>query len=67
MQHQISITTRRHKSGWTYQLDVENAGTYETDRCFITRQAAIEAASLRLLRELPVMIAQDLIEPRPSI
>ncbi len=67
MQHQISITTRRHKSGWTYYLDVENAGAYETDRSFITRQAAIEAASLRLLRELPVMIAQDLIEPRPSI
>jgi len=64
-EHRIEVRTFRHKTGWTYVLDVENAGGFETDRTYITRQAAIEAAALRLLRELPPLLEQDLIEQVP--
>ncbi len=63
--HRIEIRTQRHRTGWTYFVDVDNAGLFETDRTYITRQAAIEAATLRLVRELPVLFEQDLIEKVP--
>ena len=63
--HRIEVRTQRHKTGWTYVLDVDNAGAFETDRTYITRQAAIEAAALRLVRELPALFEQDLIEKVP--
>ena len=63
--HRIEIRTQRYKTGWTYFLDVDNAGLFETDRTYITRQAAIEAAALRLVRELPALFEQDLIEQVP--
>jgi len=40
-------------------------GVFETDRTYITRQAAIEAATLRVIRELPALFEQDLIEQVP--
>jgi hypothetical protein len=64
-EHRIEVRTFRHRTGWTYLLDVDNAGAFETDRTYITRQAAIEAATLRLLRELPPLFEQDLIEQVP--
>lgn len=63
--HRIEVRTQRHKTGWTYVLDVDNAGAFGTDRTYITRQAAIEAAALRLVRELPALFEQDLIENVP--
>lgn len=63
--HRIEIRTQRQRTGWTYFVDVDNAGTFETDRTYITRQAAIEAAALRLIRELPALFEQDLIERVP--
>lgn len=64
-EHRIEVRTFRHKTGWTYVLDVDNAGELSTDRTYITRQAAIEAATLHLLRELPPLFEQDLIEQVP--
>lgn len=64
-EHRIEVRTFRHKTGWTYSLDVDNAGGFETDRTYITRQASIEAATLRLIRELPALFEQDLIEQVP--
>lgn len=64
-EHRIDVRTFRHKSGWAYTLDVDNAGELSTDRTYITRQAAIEAAALRLLRELPPLFEEDLIEQVP--
>lgn len=63
--HRIEVRTQRHKTGWTYVLDIDNAGVFETDRTYITRQAAIEAATLRVIRELPALFEQDLIEQVP--
>lgn len=63
--HRIELRTQRHKTGWTYLVDIDNAGLFETDRTYITRQAAIEAATLRLIRELPVLFENDLIEQVP--
>ncbi|WP_028081455.1 hypothetical protein [Solimonas soli] len=63
--HGIEIRTHRHRTGWTYRLAVDSAGTFDTDRTYITRQAAIEAATLRLIRELPALFEQDLIEQVP--
>lgn len=63
--HRIELRTQRHKTGWTYVLDIDNAGVFETDRTYITRQAAIEAATLRVIRELPALFEQDLIEQVP--
>lgn len=65
MPHRIEICTHRYRTGWTYRLDVDNVGTFDTDRTYVTRQAAIEAAALRLIRELPVMFERDLIERVP--
>ena len=64
-EHRIEIRTFRHRTGWTYVVDVDNAGGFETDRTYITRQAAIEAGALRLLRELPPLFEEDLIEQVP--
>jgi hypothetical protein len=64
--HRIEIRTERFRAGWTYHLDVDNAGAYETDRTFLTRQAAIEAAALRLIREVPILVDQDLLEQPPE-
>lgn len=64
-EHRIEVRTFRHRTGWTYVVDVDNAGGFETDRTYITRQAAIEAGTLRLLRELPPLFDQDLIEQVP--
>jgi len=63
--HRIEIRTQRHKTGWTYFVDVDNAGLFETDRTYIMRAAALDAAALRLIRELPVVLEQDLIESVP--
>lgn len=63
--HRIEIRTQRHRTGWTYFVDVDNAGLLETDRTYITRAAALDAAALRLIRELPVVLEQDLIEKVP--
>lgn len=63
--HRIEVRTQRHKTGWTYLIDVDDAGVFETDRTYITRQAAIEAATLRVIRELPALFEQDLIEQVP--
>lgn len=63
--HRIEIRTQRHKTGWTYFVDVDNAGMFETDRTYITHSAALDAAALRLIRELPVLFEQDLIERVP--
>lgn len=65
-EHRIEVRTFRHRTGWTYVVDVDNAGGFETDRTYITRQASIEAATLRLIRELPALFEQDLIEQVPS-
>ena len=64
-EHRIEVRTFRHRTGWTYTVDVDNAGEFSTDRTYITRQAAIEAGALRLLRELPPLFEQDLIEQVP--
>lgn len=64
-EHRIEVRTFRHRTGWTYAVDVDNAGGFETDRTYITRQASIEAATLRLIRELPALFEQDLIEQVP--
>jgi hypothetical protein len=64
-EHRIEVRTFRHRTGWTYVVDVDNAGGFETDRTYITRQASIEAATLRLIRELPALFEQDLIEQVP--
>ncbi|MES0873699.1 hypothetical protein [Sinimarinibacterium thermocellulolyticum] len=63
--HRIEIRTQRHRTGWTYFVDVDNTGLFETDRTYITRAAALDAAALRLIRELPVLFEQDLIEKIP--
>lgn len=63
--HRIEVHTQRHKTGWTYVIDVDDAGVFETDRTYVTRQASIEAAALRLIRELPALFEQDLIEQVP--
>jgi hypothetical protein len=63
--HRIEVRTQRHKTGWTYVIDVDSVGVFETDRTYVTRQAAIEAATVRMLRELPAIFERDLLEQVP--